>query len=356
MPIKKASISLYMLGVMLLFWSCEKNDPFGPQQLQQEATDNNDSLTFEKGVYIVNEGNFQRGNASLTYYNRQQDTLIHRLFAQQNNRPLGDVFQSIYIYKENAFLVVNNSQKIEKVSLAHFQSLQTLNTLTSPRYIEIINGHKAYVTDLYGNQINIFNPSTMTKKGNISVRGWTESIVSLNNNVFVLNKDSSRILKIDPSQNKILQRRKIAKSPNSMVIDKNGKIWVLCDGGLSNKYYPHLLRLSSSLAIEASFSFDSKSSRPDNLIIDEQREVLYYINKGIYRFPIQNNALPGQTLFPPGNKNFYALGYDTAQHEIYAADARDYQQKGVIYRIHPSTGAFIDSFQSGYIPSDFAFR
>src|SRR6478752_3181460 len=64
-------------------------------------------------VMIVNEGNFNSGNAGLTYLDLANDKLYEDLFQSANGRKLGDVFQSVNMLNGKAYLVVNNSQKIE---------------------------------------------------------------------------------------------------------------------------------------------------------------------------------------------------------------------------------------------------
>src|SRR5687768_17364874 len=72
---------------------------------------------YEKGVIILNEGNFQKGNSSVSFYNRDSKTVTHDIFTLVNARPLGDVAQSIAAHKDRAYMVVNNGNKIEVVDI-----------------------------------------------------------------------------------------------------------------------------------------------------------------------------------------------------------------------------------------------
>ena len=57
------------------------------------------NLAFDKGVFIINEGNFGVGNASIDFYQRDSNRLIKNVFETVNGRPMGDVAQSMTIFK-----------------------------------------------------------------------------------------------------------------------------------------------------------------------------------------------------------------------------------------------------------------
>ena len=98
-------------GLLLLLASCKKDTP---------AVDNNPDIIKEHGVFIVNEGNYTWSNASVSFYNFVNGQYFEDVFDEVNNRPLGDVAQSIAVSNGKAYIVVNNSNKIEIVDLNYF--------------------------------------------------------------------------------------------------------------------------------------------------------------------------------------------------------------------------------------------
>ena len=82
-----------------LFTSCEKEDS---------------TVYYNSGVYISNEGGWGNSDGSLSFYEYSSDKVYNNIFQKKNNRPLGDVVQSVAISSASeAFIVVNSSNKIE---------------------------------------------------------------------------------------------------------------------------------------------------------------------------------------------------------------------------------------------------
>jgi len=71
----------------------------------------------ERGVLILNEGNFMYGNSSLSYYNPVTGKVVNDVFYRQNGVPLGDVAQSAVIYGGELYVVLYNSGKIMVMNL-----------------------------------------------------------------------------------------------------------------------------------------------------------------------------------------------------------------------------------------------
>jgi len=335
--------------LLLLTYSCKKKE-VGPQRID------GDSYHKELGqkVIIGCEGNFGWGNASLSVYNSLSTSVTNNVYQTQNGIALGDVLQSTTLFNGKLYVTVNNSNKIEVLDTANFTSLGTITGLNSPRYFLGISPNKAYISDLYSNKITIVNPTTFQLLGEINTGGWTEQMILFNDAIFVTKKATNQILVIDKNSNLITDSITVGREPNSLVIDNQNNLWVLCSGGI-NEAIPQLLKINAfNYAILSTFSFFSISQSPTSLAIDSSRTSLFYLNNGIYKHTVNSTSISTAPFIEKGNSIFYGLGVSPYNNDIYVADAIDYVQAGKVYR-YSENGTEIESFSTGIIPQDFTF-
>jgi YVTN family beta-propeller protein len=165
----------YAFIVVSAFISCkkEKDADISPSALN--------------GIFIINEGAFQTGTGSVSFYDRSTGNLTEDLFELQNTIPLGDVALSMKIYNGRGFIVVNNSQKVEVVSMGNFKRLGTINNFSSPRFFLPINSSKGYVTDWISNVVAVVNLNSFQIIKSIPTGSGPEQMVNAGNKVYVTN-------------------------------------------------------------------------------------------------------------------------------------------------------------------------
>jgi DNA-binding beta-propeller fold protein YncE len=315
-----------------------------------------------KGLFIVNEGNFMYGNASLSYYDIDKKHVENEIFVRANGIKLGDVAQSMTIYNGIGYVAVNNSGVIFTVDVNTFKIIDIITGFTSPRYIHFVNANKAYVTDLYGSKIYILNPATKKISGLIHVSGHdsTEQMVQSGKYVFTnCWSYDNKILVIDSENDMIVDSVTVGIQPNSMVIDKNGKLWVLTDGGYQGNPYGHEIPSlfcinTSDFKIEKKIDFQLNDS-PSKLCINSSLDTLYLINKSIWKISTDATELPDAPVIPYKGTMYYGLAVSPENSEIYVADAIDYVQNGKIYR-YTAQSVCIDTIDAGVCPSNFCFK
>lgn len=343
---RSAFRSITIFGIFLLTISACKEKP-APVPVEE--------IVWDKGVFVVNEGNYNWGNAQLDFI-EASDKYNPYLFKDHLQSNLGDVAQSIEVRNQRAYLVVNNSGKIEVIDFSDgLKQVCTIPGLTSPRYIEFASSNKAYVTDLYANAISIVDVGQCAITGQIPVGNWTEELLKVGNEMFVTEMGSSQILIVDISTDQVVDSIAVGREPNSLVLDKNGKLWVLCSGGLQESEGT-LFRINpSGRAVELRLDFSDLASSPNSLCIDPAGEQLYFLNDGLFRMEIESNSLPGSAWYAAGSANLYGLDINPITGKVWVSDAKDYVQSGKLFRLNPVNANVEASFDTGIIPGSVAF-
>lgn len=307
-----------------------------------------------RGLFIINEGNFQYGNATLSFYDPANNRIENEVFFRANAMKLGDVAQSMTIYDGRAWIVVNNSRVVFAINPTTFRETGRITGFTSPRYILFVNQHKAYVTQLWDNRIFIVNPQTYEISGYIEVpemdagTGSTEQMVQLGGYVYVSCWSyHNRLLKIDAATDEIIADLTVGAQPNSLTIDCNGKLWTLCDDALC-RIDPETFTIEQTFAMPA-------ASTPSELQTNGEGDVLYWLNDAVWRMTVSASKLPALPFLESRDTRYYGLTVDPESGEVYVADAIDYQQQGLIYRYTPQ-GAMIDEFYAGITPGAFCWK
>jgi hypothetical protein len=309
------------------------------------------------GVFIINEGNYLAGNGSLSFYSYDSAKIFNNIFSLANGRPLGDVPNSMIIYGNKGYIVVNNSGRIEVVDKNTMQSLKTIDSLNSPRNILIINSEKAYVSSLFSNSLTIINLLTNTVSGFINIRRSSEAMVLSGDKAYISSWYSGKdILVVNTKTDKIVDSIEVAPEPESMVLDKNNKLWVLCSGGYTGDDLAELMVVNTTTdEIEKQIYFQSKLNYPSCLQINKTRDTIYYIENGLWRMSIQSSELPDKLFKPSDGRLIYKLGVDPRDGRIFYTDAFDYQNNGWVLQLNHN-GKPIDSCRGDIIPGSFCFK
>ena len=84
---------------------------------------NEDFHITDEGLFITNEGNFQYGNATLSFYNPATKEIENEIFYRANAMKLGDVAQSMIIRDGIGWVVVNNSHVVFAIDIHTFKEV-----------------------------------------------------------------------------------------------------------------------------------------------------------------------------------------------------------------------------------------
>lgn len=337
---------LFIFVFLLGLFSCEKPS----QNINQPPL-----IQQGKGVFVINEGNYGGGNGSVSYYRMDSDKVYNDIYYTVNQRPLGDVCQSMYILDGKGYIIVNNSGKIEVVNADDFKNTATISGFTSPRCLVQTSPFKAYVTDMYSNVISIVNLSAGTISGTISCPGSTEDMIPVNNQVFITNNEKEYLYVADPANDKITDSIHLSYGSFSIQKDKDGKLWVMCMGNYQDQTPANLYKVNpANKEVEKNYPFSSWLNSWNKIKMNPGKDTIYFSNGSIFKMSVYDHALPSDAFIESGGKNFYGLGIDPQSGNIFISDAIDYVQKGKVY-IYSQKGFLLRSFNAGIIPGEFCF-
>ena len=348
--------------VATLLFSCKPDQPVDPS-----------AFNLGSGVLVLNEGNFQFSNASLSFYDVEADTVCNNLFYKVNNAPLGDVAESMALAEGKLYIVVNNSNLIYKVDANSMVCDTTkpfkVTDFYSPREMYFVSPEKAYVSDLMGTGLWIINPKEMKHCGFVETGKTTEKMVPVGNELYVSNwslyyvdpstHDSYNTVQvIDMNNDMKVAEIEVGKEPNTMAVDKNGHVWVLCEGRSRDVGYgekPSLWEINPQLkTAEKRYEFNGTAQ---TLRSNPTGEQLYMIvNNEVHRFDIASSTLSETfRITAEAQGMFYNMAVEPRTGDIYVTDAKNYLMNGTVYR-YTFDGVLLSSFEAGVIPSAMLFK
>jgi hypothetical protein len=335
--------------LFLALSACKKDRPPVPPDQQVDVLLNDSS-----SILIVNEGNFMFGNASLTLYESATGNITEDIFKQVNQQALGDVAQSLCLFDNKLFVVVNNSSKVEVLNPHTYTRIGTINNLFSPRYFQGIHSGKAYVTDLYQQKITVVNPADYSISGFIDLPGWTERMLLFQNKVFVNNINSDKVYVVDVQSDSVTDSIFCGRGNNSMVLDRNKHLWVLSSGNSSQK---PAITIIDPLLNQTLYRFELDLPSASQLQYNPFTNECYFLAKDVYKAVKQGEQFSVSKFISADSKNLYSIRYITERNLLLMNDAKDYISKGTchLYRCETLAPVALGQFQTGIIPGDILF-
>ncbi len=208
MTIKKTII----ISLALFIWTaCENNN-----------TTSSDSEPNSSWIFVANEGNMGQSNGTIS--------MIDDFGKVYETEPIGDVVQSIEVYKDKLIVIVNNDHKIILYDITEADGIKlpgvTVSTgNSSPREMVIIN-EKVYFTNWNSKDVKVLNLTTYAIDSSIPIEGLPEDIITDGINLWVsipnleLNdpSDGTKVVKINLESEQIVDTYDVGRGPQSLTL------------------------------------------------------------------------------------------------------------------------------------------
>ncbi len=314
---------------------------------------------YDGGFFVSNEGNFGDADGSLSYIS--EDGMVqNNLFFSVNNEKLGDVVQSLQRSENHLFAIVNNSNKVEAMSLDSLKSSYTISDVALPRYM-ISDETKGYLTEWVSfsdsGQVSMFDLSTGMISKSIKTGFGAEGVLLVENYLFVTNSFSTEVVVIDLTTEKIVKTIEVGSNPKLMALDTEGDLWIGCGGGSDQDWQP----LNNGALVEIDVQTLSVKSKKDletnfsaKIAANAGGEKFFYtVGNVIYSFDTISKDI--EALITQDEINsFYGIGVN-ADGDIYASDAKAFEGNGTVYS-YTSNGILKSTYTVGRGPNGFAFN
>lgn len=333
-------LSVYIISVLLL-WACTPDDEnYGPRSTDANLVPDS---TVSAWLYILNEGNFTWGNASVTGVDLNSYKVYQEVYKTVNNLPLGDVAQSMFMRNDTGWVVVNHSGKIEVVELPSFKRLYTISGLNSPRYMDCA-GDTCYVTELYANLVRV-----LTTRGemlhSLPHNGLAGEIKIVSNTVWVsTSRDSTTtVSSLNRYTGELVET--IVKDAESVYFEENALYWVK-NGRLSKRGHEQSNSELLTTGLPHSLS---------HLTIDASREEIYYVFEGsVWLADYTTPQTESISWYSEPDLNIYNLVFEEEESALYVVNVKDYTRRGEVIKLN-KRGVEAGRIVTGIIPNHLTF-
>ncbi len=302
---------------------------------------------FDNGYFISNEGNFGTPNASITFIGSDLTEPINNIFQKVNGSGLGDVLQDVAFDDDYAFMVVNNSNKIEVVNRYTFQSVATITEkISQPRFAVVEEG-KLYVTNSATNSVEIFDAKSFAHLTTIQVNKAVEEINEDGNFIYVRNSlyadfknISNNITVIDSKTNTIVKDITVGEGLNSMEIE-DGILYALHDNGIT-KITTSNNAIIGEIAFAEGLTNAKKLQIEDNFIYFVSGSKIFKFNKNVTSLA-KTELMDTQASSGPFSVGY---GFNVINDKIFYTDAKGFTQNSEV-KVYDLDGKLLKTFTAG---------
>ena len=347
---KKSNVLVLLAAIMFAFSACTKTAEIVPKGKYDVS-----------GVFFVNEGNFSDKNGSLSFFNRTTDEVTNQLVEAENAATkLGGIVQSVKIYNEKIYAIMQNDDKITVLDANTLKIVTTITGIVNP-YDIAFSGSKAYVTawgafsptfSTPDASVKVIDLATNTVTKTIGYGTYLLGITEHLGKIYVADADANKVSIIETVNDTKSTNIAVSDYPARFVADRNGKLWVICSG-LSNTSGA-LQRINPATnAIEKTLSNLTLQGYGYEKIATYEDKIFYIGGKSVFSVNIDNPVVPTTPTLTT-TYSLYGMGVSKLNGDIFVGEATF--TRGSKVGKYAKTGTFIKEYTAGVGTSTFVER
>lgn len=301
---------------------------------------------YENGILVSNEGNYGKPNAEVSFIDGNLNAITNGVFGAENNSAkVGDVLQSIAFNGDNAYLVVNNSNKIEVVNRYTFKKVSEITEqVNQPRYAAFSSNYM-YVTNAGDKSVGVYGIKDKAFVKKININDTAEMVYEVGGTIFVQNASygfGNKITMISTADNTIKSTITVAKGNIQKTVPYNNSLYVLASGTVDSYIYQY--NSTGTLAKTITLTGIANAAK---LAID-QNKIYFTSGNKIYEMDINSATIPTKPIFSALDEGeFFTLyGFNVIDGKIYTSEVNGFTANSTV-KVYSLTGNVLKTFTAG---------
>jgi len=312
-----------------------------------------------QGVYVLNQGNFNQNNSTLTYYDYRAKTTTPDLYQSANGSKLGDTGNDVGVYGSKMYIIANNSNRVN-ITDAKTAKLTKQITIAQPRFV-VFYDKNAFVTS-YNGTVSVIDTASLNITKTITVGRNPEQMAISNAKLYVANSGGldpnynfdKTVSVIDLTTLTETKRITVTDNPISLAADGYNNIYVISLGNYAD--------VPAGLTV-INATTDVVRSKPVvnlgyNIPIAAHGDYVYFptTDNKIALFNAKTQTLERANFITDATAvtTPYAISFDNLTGYLFIADAKDYSSNGSLYA-YDANGKRAYTVTTGINPGKIAF-
>lgn len=312
-------------------------------------------------VYVLNQGAFLQGNASITAYDPATGETRQNVFQAVNDREIGDIAEYSALINGKLYILVSNSDKIEIVNPETFVAETTIFVDDfgggSPNWIEQVSETKAYISNLTTNTVSILDLKSDEITGAVEVGPNPEGIAVANGKAYIALTEfgeGREIAIVDIATDALIETLEVHDNPRYPFVSSDGLVWVLSTGNFGFGDLPESFGQLRAVDPETDTVVETieLGGKPGKLQYDAAASQVYVLNNGIQQVELSTGEV-FEDFF--SETAYFSLGlWQGDDAGFYAGFAPDFSSAGRVDILNAAAD-IMETFTTGIGPGHIQF-